>query len=92
MKKLFASLFVAGLLLSGVVGCGSSSTTGDKKADAPDPKKAAEKVVTDAKAALTKAKDVAKEAKDDKKKDADEAVKKAEKVVEDAEEALKKIK
>jgi hypothetical protein len=76
VKKLFASLFIAGFLLSGVVGCSSSPTT-EKKVET-DPKK---KAVEDAKKALADAE----KALEAKKDDAD-----LKKKVEDAKAALKK--
>ncbi len=82
MKKLFASLFVAGLLLSSVVGCGGTPTT-KAEMSATDKKKAAEKAVTDAEDALKKAEEALKAKPDDKD---------LKKAVEDAKDALDKAK
>jgi hypothetical protein len=59
VKKLFSSLFIAGLLLTGVVGCGGSPTSEAKKTGGTKEEKikaaetkvaAAEKALKDAKA------------------------------------------
>jgi hypothetical protein len=82
VKKLFSSLFIAGLLLTGVVGCGGSPTSEAKK-DAKD-KTAAEKKA-DLKKVMEEAKKKMDDAKtDDEKKTTKDAYEKAKKAYDDA--------
>jgi len=91
VKKLFSTLFVAGLLLTGVVGCGGTVTsTPTKTGTGGDKVKDAEKAVDAAKAALK----TAEEALEKKKDDAElkKAVDTAKAALTKAEDALKEAK
>jgi acyl-CoA reductase-like NAD-dependent aldehyde dehydrogenase len=90
VKKLCASLFVAGLLISGVVGCSGGPTTKSEVAPA-DKKKAAEKAVADAKEELKKAEEDLEKAAADKKDAAKKDVEKRKDALHKAEEALKAL-
>ena len=78
VKKLLASMFMAGLLISGI-GCGGTTTGGSSGGG--DPKK---KAIEDAKANVKKAEDALAAEKDDVKK------KELQKALDDAKAALKK--
>ena len=90
MKKLFTSLFIAGLLFSSIVGCSGSPTTKSEVAPA-DKKKAAEKAAADAKEDLKKAEAALEKAAGDAKDDAKKAVEKAKEALKKAEDALKAL-
>jgi hypothetical protein len=98
VKKLFASLFVAGLLSSGLVGCGPTATTGGGGATpttkaggtTPDPKAAAQKALDAAKADWKKADEALKAKPEDA--DLKKALEETKKAVDKAQKALDEAK
>ena len=90
MKKLLASLFIAGVLCSTIVGCSGGPTTKSEVAPA-DKKKAAEKAVADAKDDLKKADAALEKAAGDANDEAKKAVEKAKEALKKADDALKAL-